>query len=203
MKRFNIYFTRAFGTQYHFINSLKRYYIQQGIQLFVIVSHPDSSSLSLQAADVSLIEPHFDSTKNLDFFKKVCVEFSVNCLIPGESSLISILQNEEFFLSHKIRIMSCANKDTLEVLRSKSNTYKFLSSTLLNSFIPRYYYVTTASEFRFAYNSLSDFGLEVCFKPDISQGGWGFELSITGLSLFLIFLVILLLEILLNILSTF
>lgn len=176
MKSFNIYFTRAFGTQYHFINSLKRYYIQQGLEVFVIVSHPDPSSLSLQAADLSLIEPHFDSTKNIDFFKKVCVDFAVNCIIPGESSLITVLQNEEFFLSHHIRIMSCTNKGTLEVLRSKSGTYKHLSTTALNSFIPNYYYVTSVAEFRLAYASLSRIGLDVCFKPDISQGGLGFRI---------------------------
>ena len=117
MQKINLYFTRAFGTQYHFIQSLRTYMAERNINLFVVVSHPDSSSLSLLAADLPLLEPHYDAAQNIDFYKQTCLDHSIDCLIPGESSLITIAKHQIYFYNNGVRVMSCSDLETLKILQ--------------------------------------------------------------------------------------
>ena len=94
-----IYFPRTFGSSYNMINVVKQYFKQKNIETTIVVSHPDSNSLTLHAADIKLIEPTYNAEENASFYENVVIEFKVNLIIPGESSLVFFKENENKFIS--------------------------------------------------------------------------------------------------------
>jgi hypothetical protein len=140
------------------------------------VSHPDVDSASLLAADIALVEPNYDSEKNIDFYIDTCLKQKVQCIIPGESSLISILKNKHLFEENGVKILSSAGLDHLDIVRSKKKTYQYFIDNDLMPEVPENYLVTNIDEFTDACAKLSNNGHQICFKPDISQGGFGFRI---------------------------
>ena len=115
-----IYFPRTFGSSYNMINVVKQYFKQKNIETTIVVSHPDSNSLTLHAADIKLIEPTYNAEENASFYENVVIEFKVNLIIPGESSLVFFKENENKFISLGAKLMISGAAELLNILRSKT-----------------------------------------------------------------------------------
>lgn len=171
-----IYFPRTFSTSYNMIHSVRKYFAENGIAVEFIVSHPDKNSLTLLAADHSLIEPSYDAQNNLDFYLDTCTKYKVDLIIPGESSLVFFKTNESLFQHLGIKLMISGSLELLNILRSKVLTYHFFESNHIDVAIPKYRLVKSIEEFTSACEYVSSEGSLACFKPDVSQGASGFRI---------------------------
>jgi carbamoylphosphate synthase large subunit len=177
MEKINLYFTRSFSANYYFINSVRKYFKENNYDIQIIVSHPDKESPTLMAADVPLIEPSFNAEENEYFFENVCKDYDINCIIPGESSILTLIKPDSFVHKIKIKVLSSQKFDFIQILRSKTETYKlFAINKILNLNIPFYKLVKNSSTFETAYQEITKKEFMACFKPDISQGGSGFRI---------------------------
>jgi hypothetical protein len=177
MKKINLFFTRSFSANYYFINSVREYFKKNNYDIKIIVSHPDKESPTLMAADVPLIEPSFNAEENEHFFEKVCNDYSINCIIPGESSILTLIKPDSFVHKIQVKILASQKFDFIQILRSKTETYKLFDlNKIVDLKIPVYKVVKNSLEFELAYEDLIKNGFMVCFKPDISQGGSGFRI---------------------------
>jgi hypothetical protein len=181
-----IYFTRTFSTAFHMVNAVKHYFNERTISVKIIVSHPDSSSLTLKAADIPLIEPSYESNNNDLFYKEVVKKYNVDLIVPGESSLLHFKSQEEFFTSRGIKLLISGDIGLLNILKSKSATYNYFQTNAISISIPYYKLVNTLDDFIQVCEEIHLLGSIPCFKPDVSQGASGFRIidnSISYLSL--------------------
>ena len=177
MEKINLYFTRSFSANYYFINSVRSYFKENNYDIQIIVSHPDKESPTLMAADVPLIEPSFNSEENENFFEKVCKDYNISCIIPGESSILTLIKPESFVHKIQIKVLASQEFDFIQILKSKTETYKLFDiNKIVDLNIPLYKLVKNSSTFETAYQEITKKGNMACFKPDISQGGSGFRI---------------------------
>jgi len=177
MESINIFFTRSFSNNYHFINSVRKYFKDKKIRTQIIVSHPDKYSPTLLAADIRFIEPSYIAEENESFYKFVCAKYNIDCIIPGESSILTLTKSDSFVHQTKVKVLVSQNFDTIKILRSKTETYKFINTNKINKLkIPWYKLVNNISTFQASYDELIENKGIACFKPDISQGGAGFRI---------------------------
>ena len=177
MQKINLYFTRSFSANFHFINSARSYFLKKDIETRIIVSHPDKDSPTLMAADIALIEPSFFAEENELFYQQVCTDHNIDCIIPGESSILTLIKPTSFIFQTNLKILTSQSFEFIHALRSKSETYKlFANRNIANLHLPFYKIVKDANSFEQAYKEIIDKGSSACFKPDISQGGAGFRI---------------------------
>ena len=171
-----IYFPRSFGSTYNMIHVVKKYFKQKNIETTIIVSHPDANSLTLHAADIKLIEPTYNAEENASFYESVVLDFKVNLIIPGESSLVFFKENEDKFISLGAKLMISGAADLLNILRSKTLTYQYFKEKNIDIAIPLYRNVNTLDAFVKICQEIESIGSIPCFKPDVSQGAAGFRI---------------------------
>lgn len=177
MEKINLYFTRSFSANYYFINSVRTYFKENNYDIQIIVSHPNKESPTLMAADVPLIEPSFNAEENENFFENVCKDYDINCIIPGESSILTLIKPDSFVHKTQIKVLASQEFDFIQILRSKTDTYKLIAiNKIVGLNIPFYKLVKNSTSFENAYQEIIKKGFMVCFKPDISQGGSGFRI---------------------------
>ncbi len=171
-----IYFPRTFGSSYNMINVVKQYFKERHIETTIIVSHPDQNSLTLHAGDVKLIEPTYNADENDMFYEKVVIDYKVDLIIPGESSLLFFKTNENKFKALGTKLMISASAELLSILRSKTSTYQYFKEQKIDIAIPLYKNVTSLDAFIDICNEIESIGSIPCFKPDVSQGASGFRI---------------------------
>jgi carbamoylphosphate synthase large subunit len=177
MQKLHLYFTRSFSANFHFINSVRNYFKKKNIETVIIVSHPDKDSPTLMAADTALIEPSYDAEKNESFYNHVCTNYNIDCIIPGESSILTLIKPDSFIHHSKTKVLTSQSFDFIQTLRSKTETYKlFTSKNIENLHIPFYKLVKDIDGFEQSYLKILENNSTACFKPDISQGGAGFRI---------------------------
>jgi len=177
MQKINLYFTRSFSVNFYFINSVKNYFKNKNIETKIIVSHPDKDSPTLMAADIALIEPSYNSEKNRLFYQNVCIKHDIDCIIPGESSILTLIKLDSFIHQSKPKVLTSQNFDFINTLKSKTETYKlFASKNISNLHIPFYNLVKDTVTFEKTYKEIIENKTMACFKPDSSQGGAGFRI---------------------------
>jgi hypothetical protein len=177
-----IYFPRTFASSFNMINVVKKYFKEQNQEITILVSHPDQNSLTLHAADVKLIEPSYDSESNATFYENVVVDYKVNLIIPGESSLLFFKANESKFIDLGAKLMISASVDLLNVLRSKTLTYQYFKEKDIDIAIPLYSNVNSLEAFVDICKEIESIGSIPCFKPDVSQGAAGFRIVDNGVN---------------------
>lgn len=171
-----IYFPRTFASSYNMINVVKKYLKEKNQDITIVVSHPDQNSLTLHAADVKLIEPSYDSDSNATFYENVVIDYKVNLIIPGESSLLFFKTNESKFIGLGAKLMISASVDLLKTLRSKTLTYEYFKAKNIDIKIPMYSNVNSLEAFVAICKEIESIGSIPCFKPNVSQGASGFRI---------------------------
>jgi carbamoylphosphate synthase large subunit len=177
MQKIHLYFTRSFSANYHFIHSVREYFIKRNIETKIVVSHPDKDSPTLLAADNALIEPSFNAEENELFYQQICIDYTIDYVIPGESSILTLIKPESFIHDSQTKVLTSQSFDLIHTLKSKTETYKlFASKSINNLHIPQFQLVNDINSFEEVYKEIKENNSNVCFKPDVSQGGAGFRI---------------------------
>ncbi len=171
-----IYFPRTFGSSYNMINVVKKYFNSKNITLTLIVSHPDSNSLTLKSADIAFVEPSYNPDENDTFYLDIVQKNNVDLIIPGESSLVYFKLNEKRYIQNGCKLLISGSLELLNIFRSKTLTYRFFEDNNINISIPLYKLVNNLGDFIEICEKIQANGSLPCFKPDISQGASGFRI---------------------------
>jgi carbamoylphosphate synthase large subunit len=168
-----IWFNRWFSTAFHFINLIRNN--PDGKQFEIYASHSNPNSVVLQAADKTECEPLLKGDEYIDYCLDFCKRNKIEIFIPGHTNLVTISQNVKEFESQGTKVLMSSDSKMFEIITDKAKTYESFKKHNIMT-IPEYYIVNTAEQFKTAYDKLTANGHQVCFKPNIAEGGNGFRI---------------------------
>lgn len=172
MKKVNIYFNRWFSTAYHYMNLIR--HNEDGIPFQIFATHPDIHHMSLQGADVAGTEPALEGLAYVQFCVDFCRRNEIDIFIP-RLHMLDIAQHAGMFDAIGTKVLVCRDLDLLAKIMDKGKFYESVKDTGIMA-IPDYHVVSTAGQFKAAYEDLAARGHQVCFKPTETEGGLGFRI---------------------------
>jgi hypothetical protein len=172
MKKVNIYFNRWFSVAYHYMNLLRNN--EDGIPVQIFATHPDIRHMSLQGADFAETEPALKGIEYVQFCVDFCRRNEIDVFIP-RLNMLDIALHVAMFDAIGTKVLVCRDLDLLESIMDKGKFYENVSEQGIMS-IPDYHVVSTAEQFKEAYEDLVVKGHRVCFKPTETEGGLGFRI---------------------------
>ncbi|WP_339317859.1 ATP-grasp domain-containing protein [Paenibacillus sp. FSL R10-2734] len=172
MKKVNIYFNRWFSVAYHYMNLLRNN--EDGIPVQIFATHPDIRHMSLQGADFAETEPALKGIEYVQFCVDFCRRNEIDVFIP-RLHMLDIALHVAMFDAIGTKVLVCRDLDLLESIMDKGKFYENVSEQGIMS-IPDYHVVSTAEQFKEAYEDLVAKGHRVCFKPTETEGGLGFRI---------------------------
>lgn len=172
MKKVNIYFNRWFSVAYHYMNLLRNN--EDGIPVQIYATHPDIRHMSLQGADFAETEPALKGIEYVQFCVDFCRRNEIDVFIP-RLHMLDIALHAAMFDAIGTKVLVCRDLDLLESIMDKGKFYENVSEQGIMS-IPDYHVVSTAEQFKNAYEDLVAKGHRVCFKPTETEGGLGFRI---------------------------
>jgi carbamoylphosphate synthase large subunit len=168
-----IWFNRWFSTAYHFINMIKNNPDKKKFQVFV--SHTNPHSVNLQIADNVEIEPFLKGNEYVDYCLDFCKRNKIELFIPGHTNMVAISENYHEFENIGTKVLISKDAETFSLVNDKARTYESFRQHRIMA-VPEYYIVNTAAQFKAACEKISKSGSQVCFKPNIAEGGSGFRI---------------------------
>jgi len=168
-----IWFNRWFSTAYHFINLIRNN--PDGREFEIFASHNNPDSVVLQAADQSEIEPLLKGDDYITYCLDFCQRNEIAVFVPGHTNLVTIARNIAKFENQGTKVLMSKDTANFEIITDKARTYEAFKQHKIMA-VPEYYIVNTAEQFRQAYEKISSNGSQVCFKPNIAEGGNGFRI---------------------------
>lgn len=168
-----VWFNRWFSTAYHFINLIKNNPDNKKFEVFC--SHSNLNSVVLQAADKIECEPLLKGDDYVTYCLDFCKRNKIDIFIPGHTNLVTISRNVKEFENTGTKVLISSDIETFEIITDKARTYESFKKHNIMT-VPEYYIVNTAEQFKEAYDKLSTGGHQVCFKPNIAEGGSGFRI---------------------------
>ncbi len=172
MKKVNIYFNRWFSVAYHYMNLLRNN--EDGIPVQIFATHPDIRHMSLQGADFAETEPALKGIEYVQFCVDFCRRNEIDVFIP-RLNMLDIALHAAMFDAIGTKVLVCRDLDLLESIMDKGKFYENVSEQGIMS-IPDYHVVSTAEQFKEAFDDLVAKGHRVCFKPTETEGGLGFRI---------------------------
>lgn len=172
MKKVNIYFNRWFSVAFHYMNLIRNN--EDGIPVQIFATHPDIRHMSLQGADVAGTEPELEGIEYVQFCVDFCRRNEIDIFIP-RLHMLDIALHVSMFDAIGTKVLVCRDVDLLETIMDKGKFYENVRGTGIMT-IPDYHVVSTAEQFRVAYEELIAKGHQVCFKPTETEGGLGFRI---------------------------
>ena len=172
MKKVNIYFNRWFSVAFHYMNLIREN--DDGIPFTIFATHPDILHMSLQGADVAETEPKLEGIEYVQFCVDFCKRHEIDIFIP-RLHMLDIALHAHLFDAIGTKLMVCRDVDLLESIMDKGKFYESVEEKGIMT-IPDYHVVSTAEQFKTAYQELVAKGHRVCFKPTDSEGGLGFRI---------------------------
>ncbi|WP_019914044.1 ATP-grasp domain-containing protein [Paenibacillus sp. HW567] len=172
MNKINIYFNRWFSVAFHYMNLIRNN--EDGIPVQIFATHPDIRHMSLQGADVAGTEPELEGIEYVQFCVDFCRRNEIDIFIP-RLHMLDIALHVSMFDAIGTKVLVCRDLDLLETIMDKGKFYENVRQTGIMT-IPDYHVVSTAEQFRAAYEELVAEGHQVCFKPTETEGGLGFRI---------------------------
>ncbi|MCL6604104.1 MAG: ATP-grasp domain-containing protein [Paenibacillus sp.] len=172
MKNVNIYFNRWFSVAFHYMNLIRNN--DDGIPFTIFATHPDILHMSLQGADFAETEPQLEGIEYVHFCVDFCRRHEIDVFIP-RLNMLDIALHAHLFDDIGTKLIVCRDVDLLESIMDKGKFYESVKETGIMT-IPDYHIVSTAEQFKVAYEDLIAKGHQVCFKPTNSIGGLGFRI---------------------------
>ncbi|AWV31462.1 ATP-grasp domain-containing protein [Paenibacillus odorifer] len=172
MKKVNIYFNRWFSVAYHYMNLIRNN--EDGVSVQIFATHPDIHHMSLQGADVAGTEPALTGIEYVQFCVDFCRRNEIDIFIP-RLHMLDIALHAAMFDAIGTKVLVCRDLDLLETIMDKGKFYESVKETGIMT-IPDYHVVSTAEQFKEAYQDLVAKGHRVCFKPTETEGGLGFRI---------------------------
>ncbi|SEK83591.1 ATP-grasp domain-containing protein [Paenibacillus sp. OK003] len=171
MKKTRIYFNRWFSVAYHYMNLIRNN--EDGLEFEIYGTHSDPNNMALQGCDHAEVEPKVKGREYVDFCLDFCRRHQIDVFIP-RLHMLDISKHVDLFEEIGTKVLVCTDTELLEQLMEKDCFYESVRELGILS-IPDYFTVSNASQFKQAYDALSDSGHEVCFKPCNGEGGMGFR----------------------------
>ncbi|SDL16371.1 Biotin carboxylase [Paenibacillus sp. OK060] len=171
MKKTRIYFNRWFSVAYHYMNLIRNN--EDGLEFEIYGTHSDPNNMALQGCDHAEVEPKVTGREYVDFCLDFCSRHQIDVFIP-RLHMLDISKHVDLFEEIGTKVLVCTDTELLEQLMEKDRFYESVRQLGILS-IPDYFTVCNASQFKQAYDTLSDSGHEVCFKPCNGEGGMGFR----------------------------
>lgn len=144
-----------------------------GEQLEIFGTHLSPVSIVLQVCDHYELETEEARKDYINYGLDFCRRNNIGYFIPRHA-MMEIAANISLFEKEGVRVMICAESSIINLMGSKSGFYEECRRIGIIP-IPEYHTVTNADQFLEAYNALSARGHRVCFKPVVSEGGFGFR----------------------------
>lgn len=172
MKKVNIYFNRWFSVAYHYMNLIRNN--EDGVQFQIFATHPDIRHMSLQGADVAETEPALKGIEYVKFCVDFCRRNEIDVFIP-RLHMLDIALHISLFDAIGTKVLVCRDLDLLDAIMDKGKFYENVREQGIMT-VPEYHVVSTAEQFKAAYEDLVAKGHRVCFKPTETEGGLGFRI---------------------------
>lgn len=172
MKKVNIYFNRWFSVAYHYMNLIRNN--EDGVQFQIFATHPDIRHMSLQGADVAETEPALKGIEYVKFCVDFCRRNEIDVFIP-RLHMLDIALHISLFDAIGTKVLVCRDLDLLDSIMDKGKFYENVREQGIMT-VPEYHVVSTAEQFKAAYEDLVAKGHRVCFKPTETEGGLGFRI---------------------------
>lgn len=172
MKKVNIYFNRWFSVAYHYMNLIRNN--EDGVQFQIFATHPDIRHMSLQGADVAETEPALKGIEYVKFCVDFCRRNRIDVFIP-RLHMLDIALHISLFDAIGTKVLVCRDVDLLDSIMDKGKFYENVREQGIMT-VPEYHVVSTAEQFKAAYEDLVAKGHRVCFKPTETEGGLGFRI---------------------------
>lgn len=172
MKKVNIYFNRWFSVAYHYMNLIRNN--EDGVQFQIFATHPDIRHMSLQGADVAETEPALKGIEYVKFCVDFCRRNEIDVFIP-RLHMLDIALHIGMFDAIGTKVLVCRDLDLLDSIMDKGKFYENVREQGIMT-VPEYHVVSTAEQFKAAYEDLVAKGHRVCFKPTETEGGLGFRI---------------------------
>lgn len=167
-----VYMNRWFSVAYHYINMIRNNPNGEPFEFYG--THPDINHMSLLASDHISTEPAVYGLEYVEFCVDFCTRNQIDIFIP-RLHMEEISRYVHLFDEIGTKVMVCRDIELLDAMIEKDKFYEALQDKHLVT-IPDYRVVTTADQFKQAYEELTAAGHKVCFKPTISEGGMGFRI---------------------------
>lgn len=167
----NIWFNRWFSTASHFIEKIRNN--PDGKEFTIFGTHPNLYSTYLQACDVVEQEPDVKGEEYINWCLDFCKKHDIHVFIPRKEN-VTVSKNLARFEEIGVKVLVNPDSDLMVKMDNKAEMYRELEGKDIVT-IPDYHIVTTAEQFKEAYNDLKEKGHRVCFKPVIGEGAAGFR----------------------------
>lgn len=170
-KKKRVWFNRWFSVAYHYMNYIRNN--DDGVEFELYGTHSDIKHMSLQACDYAEVEPDVKGAPYIEFCLDFCKRNEIDVFVP-RLHMVEIAKHLEQFHAIGTKVVVCPDIDLLEKLEQKDLFYRQIKPTGIVA-IPDYHVVSTAEQFKKAYEDLVSKGHKVCFKPTNGEGGLGFR----------------------------
>lgn len=140
--------------------------------VYVIGSNENEHSVIKNYCDEWYREPVLNDEEYVDFCLDFCKEHDIQYFMP-RMGMLGISKHKEEFETIGTKIM-VDDYPIVSTLNHKEKAYEFFKNHHIGS-VPEYYIVTTADEFKDAYERLSGRYHQVCFKFVMDEGGKSFR----------------------------
>ena len=167
-----IWFNNWFNSGFHFINLIKNN--NEGRHFEIYGSNKNPYSIFMTVCDYFEVEKVKDEDY-INFCINFCIKHKIDVFIPCHK-LVNIAENIGKFDEIGTHVLLCNDNTTLSLISDKAAFYDSCGQSIDKDLIPQYHIVNTADDFMRAYLDLSSKGYKVCFKPVVSQGGFGFRI---------------------------
>ncbi|WP_341281469.1 ATP-grasp domain-containing protein [Paenibacillus sp. FSL H8-0537] len=167
-----VWFNRWFSVAYHYMNAIRNN--SDGAAFELYGTHADPKHMSLQACDVVEVEPSVKGEAYVDFCIEFCLRHKIDVFVP-RLNMLDIVKSIKRFDEIGVKVVVCQDEELLGKLMVKDQFYESVSESGI-MVIPDYHVVSTAEQFKAAYDDLASKGHRVCFKPTDGEGGQGFRI---------------------------
>lgn len=168
MKKYNILLTCAGGgLSSYIINFFK--YNSKFKDLKIIAIDNRSNIPGKYFADYFEKVPRGDSKNYITKIKKIIKKYNINLIIPGSDEEALNLSKNILKIKKKNLQIACVNYETLKIISSKIETYKFLGKHGFK--LPIWKYANNQSELLKEVNFFIELKKDFIIKPSSTRGG--------------------------------
>ncbi|QNG60103.1 ATP-grasp domain-containing protein [Bacillus sp. PAMC26568] len=173
MSTYKIWFNRWFSVAYHYIDMIRTN--EDGIQFEVYGTHPDPDHVMLANCDYAEIEPKLETDDDyIQYCLNFCEKHSIDLFVPRYKAL-PIAKALKKFEEIGTKVLVNRDANLLETIENKDEFYDTCKEKGIFE-IPSFYTARSAEEFKETYEKLMNEGLQVCYKPVVGEGGYGFRI---------------------------
>lgn len=164
-----VWFNHWFSTSYGLIELMKK---DAEEQIYVIASNKQIDSVIQKVCDEWYQDSLADGEEYIQYCLDFCKEHNVDVFIPRRK-MVEISQNRDRFTEIGVKVM-VDNFEIIKLLNDKVATYDFFRG-VEGVYIPDYFMVNTADEFKKSYEKLKEKYSQVCVKFVKDEGAMSYR----------------------------